>query len=126
LGTGQELTALLSLAAKLPPFVEERIAERNKVYEKYGEPLGEYAVHDLRPPRGAIAVVSLSSKHPGAVPCTGWALKSGFPLSSHAGFDALIRYVEESGASIVYAVSGFAGRFVDHISREMGIEAYPL
>lgn len=126
LGTGQELTALLSLAAKVVPFVEEKIAEANRVYEKHGELLGEYAVHAVRPPPGAIAVVSLSSDHPGAVPCTGWAVKSGFPLSSHAGFGDLIRYVAESGASVVYAFSGFADRFADHVSREMGIEAHPL
>jgi putative mRNA 3-end processing factor len=126
LGTGQELTALLSLVAKLVPFVEEKIAERNRVYEKYGEPLGEYAVHALKPPEGAVAVVSLSSNYPGAVPCTGWAVKSGFPLSSHACFNDLIRYVEESRASIVYAFSGFAGRFADHVSHEIGIEAHPL
>ena len=126
LGTGQELTALLSLAARIVPFVEERIAERNRVYEKYGEPLGEYVVHAFRPPEGAVAVVSLSSNHPGAVPCTGWAVKSGFPLSSHAGFDHLLRYVKESGASVVYAFSGFAGRFADHVSSKIGVEARPL
>jgi len=126
LGTGQELTALLSLVAKVVPFVEESIAEKNKICEMHGEMLGEYAVHSVRPPQGAIAIVPLSSDYPGAVPCTGWAVGEGFPLSSHAGFSDLIRYVVESGASVVYAFSSFSGSFASHLSREMGIEAYPL
>jgi putative mRNA 3-end processing factor len=126
LGTGQELTALLSLVAKVVPFVEEKIAEKNRIYEKYGEVLGEYAVHSLRPPRGAIAVVPLSSDHPGAVPCTGWAVGRGIPLSSHAGFSDLLRYVVESGVATIYAFSSFASSFASYISREMGVEAYAL
>jgi len=126
LGTGQELTALLSLVAKVVPFVEERIAEKNRVYEKYGEVLGEYAVHSVRPPQGAIAIVPLSSNHPGAVPCTGWAVKGGIPLSSHADFSDLLRYVVESRANVVYTFSSFAGIFAGYISREMGVEAHAL
>lgn len=126
LGTGQELTALLSLAAKVLPFVEERIAARNKVYEKFGELLGEYVAFTLRPPPGAVAVIPLSSNHPDAIPCTGWAVGRGFPLSSHAGFDDLLRYVAESGASVVYTFAVFAGYFAERVSRELGVEAHPL
>ncbi len=66
---------------------------------------------------------------------TGWALHPGafniyrdvgrvLPLSDHAGFDDLIRYVEESGAQRVYTVHG--GTKFATILRERGIDAHFL
>ena len=66
---------------------------------------------------------------------TGWALHPGafniykdvgrvLPLSDHAGFDDLIRYVEESGARRVYTVHG--GTKFATILRERGIDAHFL
>lgn len=124
LGTGQEVTALLSLVAKVVPFVDRRIAEKNRVYEKHGEFLGSYVVNTLMPPRSAVTVVPLSARYSNSIPCTGWATNSGFPLSSHAGFTDLIRYVSESGANEVFAFWGFAKYFADVLKRELGVYAY--
>jgi Cft2 family RNA processing exonuclease len=66
---------------------------------------------------------------------TGWALHPGafniykgvgrvLPLSDHAGFDDLLRYVEESGARRVYTVHG--GTKFATILRERGIDAHSL
>lgn len=66
---------------------------------------------------------------------TGWALHPGafniykdvgrvLPLSDHAGFDDLIRYVEESGARRVYTVHG--GTKFATVLRERGIDAHFL
>jgi Cft2 family RNA processing exonuclease len=66
---------------------------------------------------------------------TGWALHPGasniykdvgrvLPLSDHAGFDDLIRYVEECGARRVYTVHG--GTKFATILRERGIDAHSL
>lgn len=66
---------------------------------------------------------------------TGWALHPGalniyrdvgrvLPLSDHAGFDDLLRYVEESGARRVYTVHG--GTKFATILRERGIDAHFL
>ncbi|MGI8856256.1 MAG: MBL fold metallo-hydrolase [Thermomicrobiales bacterium] len=66
---------------------------------------------------------------------TGWALHPGafniykdvgrvLPLSDHAGFDDLIRYVEESGAQRVYTVHG--GTKFATILRDRGIDAHFL
>lgn len=128
LGTGQELTALLSLAAKLEPFVEKSIGDHNRLYEKYGEHLGNYIICPSMPPERSVAVISLS-KHrasSAAVQCTGWAVGYGIPLSSHAGFSDLIRYVTASGAQTVYAFSAHARSFSSILSREIGVAASPI
>ncbi|MCX8181165.1 MAG: MBL fold metallo-hydrolase [Thermofilaceae archaeon] len=124
LGTGQEVTALLSLVAKVVPFVDRRVAEKNRVYEKHGEILGSYVVNTSAPPRSAAAVVPLSARYCNSIPCTGWATNSGFPLSSHAGFTDLIKYVLESEANEVFAFWGFAEYFADVLRRELGVHAY--
>ncbi len=126
LGTGQELTALLSLSAKLTPLVERRVAARNRVYEKYGEILGNYAVLTREPPPGSAAVVPLSASSRGAIQCTGWAIEAGIPLSSHSDFDDLVEYVKRSGACEVYAAYGFTSAFSSYLRRFMGLDAIPL
>jgi Cft2 family RNA processing exonuclease len=66
---------------------------------------------------------------------TGWALHPGahniyrdvncvLPLSDHAGFDELLRYVEESGARRVHTVHGGPG--FASILRERGLDAHFL
>jgi Cft2 family RNA processing exonuclease len=66
---------------------------------------------------------------------TGWALHPGahniyrdirrvLPLSDHAGFDDLLRYVEESGARRIYTVHG--GTKFATILRERGLDAHFL
>ncbi len=66
---------------------------------------------------------------------TGWALHPGawniykdvgavLPLSDHAGYDDLVRYVEESGARRIYTVHGGA-KFAQSL-REMGHDAHTL
>ena len=66
---------------------------------------------------------------------TGWALHPGawniykdvgavLPLSDHAGYDDLLRYVEESGARRVYTVHGGTTFATD--LRERGIDAHFL
>lgn len=128
LGTGQELTALLSLAAKLEPFVEKSIGNNNKIYEKYGEHIGNYIVCPSLPPESSVAIISLSRYRNGAaaIPCTGWAAGCGIPLSSHADFDDLIYYVAASGAQTVYAFSAHARSFSSILTHEARVAASPL
>ena len=126
LGTSQELTALLSLAAKTPPFVERKIGENNRLYEKYGEHLGSYVVHPSIPPSDTVAIVTLSTSANDSIPCTGWALHSGIPLSSHADFDDLIKYALRSGACEVYAFSAHAKTLAGILAKEAGLQAIAL
>lgn len=126
LGTGQEVTALLSLSAKLTPLVERRVAERNRVYEKYGEILGNYAVFDKVPPSSGITLTALSQSTRGELMCTGWAVNTGIPMSSHADYDDLLEYVKFSGAYNVFAFSRFSKVFSKYISKELGVTATSL
>lgn len=126
LGTSQELTALLSMAAKTPPFVDKRIGENNKMYEKYGEHLGTYIVHPSIPPSDTVAIVTLSAGIDDSIPCTGWALYGGIPLSSHADFDDLIRYALESGACEIFTFSAHAKALANTLTSEASIKAAPI
>ena len=66
---------------------------------------------------------------------TGWALDSGakyrsrcdeaFPLSDHADYDELLRYVELVQPKRVLTVHGFAAEFATDLRRR-GIEAWAL
>ena len=125
LGTGQEVIALLSLVAKLTPFVHRSFYHPNRIYEKHGEVLGSYLL-SRRPPPGRIAVIPLSTSARSAVACTGWAVGKGVPLSSHADYDSLINYAKASMAERVYAFSSFAKHFSYDLKRVLGVEATPL
>lgn len=126
LGTGQEVTALLSLSTKLTPLVEHRVAAKNRLYERYGEILGNYAVLAGDPPPGSAAVVPLSPSSRGVIQCTGWAVANGIPISSHSGFNGLLEYVRRSGAREVYAAYGFTSAFSNYLRRSLELDAAPL
>lgn len=67
--------------------------------------------------------------------CSGWALTPGakyryqvdevFPLSDHADFPELLRYVEAVAPRLVLTTHGYAGEFA-RILRERGVEAWSL
>ena len=125
LGTGQELTAVISLVAKLTPFVARPVGAFNRLYERYGEYLGSYVIHPA-PPRDSVAVVPLNDHPAGAVVCTGWAVAEGVPLSSHADFDDVVRYAVESRAQTVFTFSAHAKYLAAFLRREYGVEAHPV
>ena len=47
---------------------------------------------------------------------------AAFPLSDHADYDELLRYVLLTGAKIIYTVHGFADAFAGDL-RNLGFEA---
>ncbi len=61
---------------------------------------------------------------------TGWFKRNSFckifPLSDHAGFNQLIRYVKESNPRLVLTHHGFAREFAATIKRKLGINARAL
>ncbi|QOJ79711.1 MBL fold metallo-hydrolase [Infirmifilum lucidum] len=126
LGVAQELTALISMSTSLPVIVEPEIARYNEIYEEYGEILGRYAVSE-EPRRGAPLITRLSRRLPRnipAIPVTGWALKTGIPLSSHADFSQLVEYVKRSKAQVVVPVCGFREEFSRYIRENLGVDSY--
>ena len=125
LGVAQELTALLALSGFALPLVHPSIERYNRFYEEKGVSLGPYAVAiEAEIPEPII--VPLNSSRRG-LPCTGWAAKwlKGLPISSHSGFDKLVKYALESGAEKVYTVYGFSRELASYLSSE-GLDAEPL
>jgi len=60
---------------------------------------------------------------------SGWTLKNrgsfNFPISSHSGFDELMKYITESNPEKVFTFHGFAETLARH-TREKGIFAKPI
>ncbi|MEM4598913.1 MAG: hypothetical protein QW400_04480 [Candidatus Diapherotrites archaeon] len=144
LGKAQELTAFSNQYLGIAPIVHEKIYENNKVYEDFGIKLGTYYKldHNLRDSQVLILPPSLCSTHlfqaieysigkrVSSAKASGWPYKGCFdkifPLSDHADFDQLIRYVKECGAKKVYTTHGFSKEFAQHIRHRFGISAKQL
>lgn len=127
IGTAQELVALMNASVDVLPLVEEVVARHNSVYEMHGEWLGMYAYWNGQPPDMPLPIIAgLNSRSGGKIPkciCTGWVKgKLAFPLSSHADYDQIFRYIKESNASLVIPFCGFRKELADAVSRELGIE----
>jgi Cft2 family RNA processing exonuclease len=141
LGKAQEVLAILS-AAGLPAMVHKSIANLLPVYERAGiffaqcqewnpEQARECVV--LCPPSAARSIPSLPRKRTAVI--TGWALDrsaiyrmkcdAAFPLSDHAGYDDLLRHVEQVSPKRVFTVHGYATEFARDL-RARGIEAWSL
>ena len=128
IGTAQELVALMNASTDVLPLVEDAIARHNFIYEMHGEWLGMYAYWNAQAPDAPLPIiVGLNSTCRGRIPsciCTGWAKgKQGLPLSSHADYSQIIRYVKESNASFVIPFCGFREELVKTVSSELGIES---
>jgi len=129
LGVAQEVTALVSMATELVPIVESSVGRYNELYEQFGEPLGRYVLWDGTgaPTLNAVVISRLGARHVGfsdTIVCTGWAIRKGIPLSSHADFAQLVRYAVNSKATFVVPFSGFRRVFSKFLRENFGIAAY--
>jgi hypothetical protein len=83
-----------------------------------------------------IYVTSSSADHlprnPSRAVATGWAVRqafrkyTSFPLSSHADFDQLMRFVVTANPKVVYIFTGYTDVLAAQIERRLGIKAGPL
>ncbi len=143
LGKAQELLHHL-LAQGLDVAVEASTWEATRAYEELGVTFpGRYrpfdgVVHDgevlLFPPslRGSPALEGIRRKR--TVMVSGWAMDRGtvwrlgvdeaLPLSDHADYQDLIRYVKAASPKVVYTVNGFPD-LAAHL-RKMGYQAFHL
>ena len=141
-GKAQEIIKLINLFLELPVVAHERVARICEAYQKFGFRL-QYIPERSEEGRevlfrGSCVYVApvnaplMSSRMVRAV-ATGWAVawspkscSAAFPLSSHADFSQLERYVLESGAKKVFTCMGYAREFAEYLRRKHGIEAQPL
>jgi len=143
IGKAQELTKLSNKFLDEIPLVHQTIFEPNKVYEKSGTKLGKFELlnHNLKefnvliiPPHllnpDLITALEISSgRKVSSAVFSGWNGFRGtksFPLSDHADFNQLLKYVKESGAKNVLTNHGFAEQFASSIRRKLGVNARPL
>jgi len=141
LGKAQEAMAILG-GAGFPLTVHGAIASTARVYEEAGVALPPWSRYDAErgipdghvvvwPPAGRSAPKALRAKKIRTAMLSGWAMMRGtagrygadtaFPLSDHADFPALLRYVELAQPKKVLLNHG--GReFVSHLRRR-GVDA---
>ncbi len=142
LGNSQELISIFNRYTKIPIVVHGKIAKLSRIYKAHGFPLEFFEEGDLRgegldrsdrillmPKR---AKFKRTGRHRPAL-VSGWGDIGGFgmeafPLSDHADFGSLLRYVEESSPNLVLTVHGGAYDRVlaKAIESRLGIRARPL
>lgn len=143
LGKAQEILACLR-GAGLPVMLHSTISKLVPIYREEGIEFPEFAEWDpakssghvvICPPTaaGSRAMAAVKKRRVAAI--TGWALDPGaihrmrcdaaFPLSDHAGYDDLLRHVENVNPRRVLTLHGFASEFAADL-RSRGIEAWAL
>jgi Cft2 family RNA processing exonuclease len=143
LGKAQEVLCAVA-AAGLSPMLHGAAAKMTRIYRGFLPDLPAFADYEagnvgghvlIFPPnvRASDAMQRIRNRRVGMV--TGWALSSGavhryrcdavFPLSDHAGYDDLLRYVELVAPRRVLTLHGYAADFARDL-RARGIEAWSL
>lgn len=143
LGKAQEILAVLA-GAGLPIMLHATIAKIAKIYEEFGIKFPPFEKLEAAHIAGHVLVCPPSvngsrmlnaiKKRRVAV-LTGWAMDPGavyrqqvdaaFPLSDHADYNDLLRYVELVAPQRVLTLHGFAQEFARDL-RARGIEAWSL
>ena len=143
LGKAQEILACLC-GAGLPVMLHNTISKLVPIYRDEGIAFPEFSEWNpaeaanhvvICPPTaaGSRAMAAVKKRRVAAI--TGWALDPGaihrmrcdaaFPLSDHAGYDDLLRHVENVNPRRVLTLHGFALEFAADL-RSRGIEAWAL
>ncbi len=143
LGKAQELTKIVNEYSNQVPVVHEKIFEFNEKHRVMGAKLGEYKKPGslkeetvlILPPslveKNLLNALSLSSgKKVESAMATGWGhsgrFDRAFPLSDHADYKQLMRYVSEAEPKMVFTEHGYARELARRITRKTGIPARPL
>ncbi|MGI8957061.1 MAG: ATP-dependent DNA ligase [Chthoniobacterales bacterium] len=143
LGKAQEI--LCSLAeADLQPMLHGSVYRMTRIYEQFGQAFCGYERYDPKAVTGKVLICppsvvrsrmiqSLTNKRVAMI--SGWAVEpnaiyryqvdAAFPLSDHADYDDLLRYVELVQPKRVLTLHGFAAEFARDL-RERGVEAWAL
>ncbi len=143
LGKAQEI--LCSLAeADLRPMLHGSVYRMTRIYEQFGQEFCDYERYDAAAVSGKVLICPPSAnrsrmieriKHKRVAMISGWAVEpnaiyryqvdAAFPLSDHADYHDLLRYVELVRPKRVLTMHGFAAEFARDL-RDRGVEAWPL
>src|SRR5262249_57914805 len=143
LGKAQEILCSLD-GAGLTPMLHGSVYQMTRIYEQFGQSFCKYVrykANDVagkvlicppsangshmleRIPRKRVAMISGWAVDPNAV--YRYHVDAAFPLSDHADYDDLIRYVELVKPQRVFTLHGFAAAFASDL-RGRGVEAWAL
>src|SRR6202035_3620716 len=143
LGKAQEILAALH-GSGLRILLHPSVYRMSKLYEQWHPPLPEYSLYEEGQTAGSVVICPPMANRTRLVQriknrrtaiLTGWALNpatihryqcdAAYPLSDHADYPELIRYVELIQPKRVFTVHGFAREFAEDLRRR-GIEAWSL
>ncbi|MBV8140877.1 MAG: DNA ligase, partial [Verrucomicrobia bacterium] len=143
LGKAQEMMAALS-GSGLHILLHPSVYKITKIYEELHGPLPGYLPYDESRIAGGVVICPPNANRTRLVQriknrrtaiLTGWALNpatihryqcdAAFPLSDHADYPELIKYVELVQPKQVFTVHGFAHEFAEDLRRR-GIESWSL
>lgn len=143
LGKAQEI--LCSLAeANLQPMLHGSVFRMTRIYEQFGQAFCNYERYKAGATDGKVLICPPSAnrspmiqriKNKRVAMISGWAVEpsaiyryqadAAFPLSDHADYTDLVRYVELVQPKRVLTLHGFAAEFARDL-RDRGIEAWAL
>ncbi len=137
-GKGQEIVRLFNVYTKLPVIVNPLLDGVNQTYKKSGHdlvwtPANTKVGREMLDREPCVYITTpndhhhLGRRHARAY-ATGWALSlkarsTAFPLSSHADFDQLVRFIRACAPRKVYIFTGFADELKASLRTRLGIEA---
>jgi Cft2 family RNA processing exonuclease len=140
LGNAQEIIGIFNEYG-IPVVTYWKVSRINRIYEAHGHKLRylDAKSNEAQEVIDSGNFVYITPKHldlqdrPEFVPAlvSGWALwarKTAFPLSDHADFPRLIKFVEECRPKIVLTCHGsrFNDTLAHFIERKLGVRAYPI
>jgi DNA ligase-1 len=143
LGKGQEILCSLD-GAGLTPMLHGSVYQMTQVYEQFGQSFCKYVRYSANQVAGKVLICPPSanrSRMLEKIPrkrvamISGWAVDpnavyryqvdAAFPLSDHADYDDLLRYVDLVQPKRVLTLHGFAAEFARDL-RDRGVEAWAL
>jgi len=141
-GKSQEIVRLFNVYTKLPVVCASVVGRANEAYNEAGVDLSFVEAETAEGKRllrkgNCVYITTTGSNssvpsHASEAMATGWAIRfssgsyASFPLSSHAGFDQLLKYVARTGARRVYVFTGYSELISEYLRRELKVGADPL
>jgi ATP-dependent DNA ligase I len=143
LGKAQEILCSLE-GAGLTPMLHRSVYQMTRIYEEFGQSFCKYVRYNADDVAGKVLICPPSANRSPmleSIPrkrvaiISGWAVDpnaiyryqvdAAFPLSDHADYPDLIRYVELVQPRRIFTLHGFAAEFARDL-RERGFEAWAL
>jgi DNA ligase-1 len=143
LGKAQEILCSLD-GAGLTPMLHGSVYRMTRIYEQFGQSFCKYLRYNPNDVAGRVLICPPSANrshmleripHKRVAMMSGWAVDpnavyryqvdAAFPLSDHADYEDLIRYVELVQPRRVLTLHGFAAAFARDL-RARGVEAWAL